>query len=186
MGYFALISSLPMLTLDGTNAITAEQFLSCCETYVTEKELRILQELKFPPSPEDFEPSTFAGRYAAWECALRNAVVRIRANKTGRSAGKYLNPEGGIEADAERAVSAAWAVGNPLERERILDQARWMKLEELESGTLFSFEQLCAYKLKLLLQKKWNDRSEKQAAYNLEASIDAVLNSIETNTKQEI
>ena len=82
-------------------------------------------------------------------------------------------------------LAAAWMVSSPLEREKILDQARWEKIEELEAGQLFSFEQLCAYKLKLLLQLKWVGRSPEQAAQNLDLAPSMVERSIELQTKQE-
>ena len=185
MSYYALISSLPMLTLDGNAGMTPERFLSACEMYVKGEKYWILQELGLDPSPDRFKSGTLPGNYAAWECALRNAIVRSRANKLDRDPGSYLNRAAGTEGDTERAVSAAWATANPLERERILDQARWMKIEELESGFPFSFERLCAYKLKMLLQLKWLGRVQEHAAQNLEDSANAVVSSIEMKTKQE-
>lgn len=185
MSYYALISSLPMLTLEGNAGITVERFLSCCETYVKGEKYRILEELGLDPAADQFKAGSLPGRYAAWECALRNAIVRSRSNKLERDPAVFLNKEAGVEGDTERAAAAAWATVNPLEREKILDQARWMKIEELECGERFSFEQLCAYKLKLLLQLKWIGRFQERAAENLELSAESVVRSIETNTKQE-
>ena len=185
MSYYALISSLPMLLPEGNAGMTPERFLSACGTYVKGEKYRILEELGLDPMPDQFKPDSLPGRYAAWECALRNAIVRSRSNKLDRDPAAYLNKEAGVEGDTERAAAAAWTVSDPLERERILDQARWMKIEELEAGSLFSFEQLCAYKLKMLLQLKWLGRSRERAAENLELSTDAVVRSIELKTKQE-
>ncbi|MBQ9772484.1 MAG: DUF2764 family protein [Lentisphaeria bacterium] len=185
MSYYALISSLPMLLLEGNAGFTPERFLSYCDAYVSGDKLKILEDLGLDPSLERFKPNSLPGRYAIWECALRNAIVRKRSHKLNVDAAKYLNEDAWTEADVERIVAAAWMVSSPLEREKILDQARWEKIEELEAGQLFSFEQLCAYKLKLLLQLKWVGRSPEQAAQNLDLATSMVERSIELQTKQE-
>lgn len=187
MSYYALISSLPMLTLEGNSGFTPERFHSYCEVYVSGDKLKILDDLGLDPSLEQFSADSLPGRYAAWECALRNAIVRKRSRKLNVDAAEYLNedPRTEAESDVERTASAAWMISNPLERERLLDRARWEKIEELEAGQLFSFEQLCAYKLKLLLQLKWLGRVPEQAAQNLELSTQAVERSLELQTKQE-
>ena len=185
MGYYALISSLPMLTLDGDSGMTMKYFLSSCESCLPEKKYNILEKLELIPNPAESGNCSFTEQYGIWENALRNAIVRIRANKLDRNPEEYLNEKDSFELDAERAVVAAWAVANPLEREQILDQARWNKIEELAGGDTFSFEQLCAYKLKLILQRKWIERAADRAARNLDLSTENVLNSVEQNMKQE-
>ena len=62
----------------------------------------------------------------------------------------------------------AFAAENPLEREKMLDAARWRKLEELELGNLFNFNVLCAYKLKLELLLKWKARNAELSQKNLD------------------
>ena len=181
MHYYALISSLPMLTLENDTGMTVERFLSACQSFVNKAEFRILEELTLDSPPESFGKTSFAGRYAAWEASLRNAIVRARAGKAGADPAAYLNRDAEVEADAERAVNTAWAAGNPLEREFILDRARWTKIEELESGKPFSFEKICAYKLKLLVQRKWTDRRKGKPEDNLEQSVNSVARASESN-----
>ena len=185
MSYYALISSLPMLTLEGDSGFTPERFLSYCETYIEGEKLKILEDLALDPSLNRFKADSLPGCYAQWECALRNAIVKKRARSLNVEAESFLNKEAQEETDVERIVSAAWMISSPLERELILDRARWEKIEELEAGNSFNFEQLCAYKLKLLLQRKWLGRSPEQAAQNLELATEKVERSIELQTKQE-
>lgn len=185
MSYYALISSLPMVLLEGDAGITVERFLSYCAPCVKDEQYKILEDLVLDLSPERFKKSSVPGRYAAWEASLRNAIVKFRSRKMDCDPADYLNAAAEELIDAERAAASAWLVTNPLEREKLLDQARWQKLEELEFGTQFSFDQLCVYKLKLLLQLKWLGRVQEQAAKNLELSAEAVVRSIESKTKQE-
>ena len=185
MSYYALISSLPMVLLEGDAGITVDRFLSYCAACVKKEQYKILEKLALDLSPADFKADSVPGRYAAWEAALRNAIVKCRSRKMDCDPEAYLNKTAEEEFDAERAATSAWLVTNPLEREKLLDQARWQKLEELEFGTQFSFDQLCVYKLKLLLQRKWLGRVQELAAKNLELSVEAVIRSIESKTKQE-
>lgn len=174
MHYYALISSFPVVTLDSDSGMTADNFLSACQAYIKGDDLRTLEELSLDPSPEKFESGSFARKYASWEASLRNAAARARSARLGIDPTAYLDREAEVEADTERAVNSAWAAADPLERERILDRARWTKIEELEAGKPFSFEQVCAFKLKLLLRQKWADRQNGDPENNLEQALTAV------------
>ena len=180
MHYYALISSLPALLPDVDSGITPEKFLSDCQAYVGGADYRLLEQLSLDPVPGEFPKGSFARKYSEWECALRNAIVRFRSGKIGADPISYLNRDAGVEADAERAVSSAYSVGSPLERERILDHARWTKIEELETGNNFTFEQLCGYKLKLLIQQKWAHRNPEKAAENLEQATAQISSQTES------
>jgi hypothetical protein len=185
MQYYSLISSLPMLLPDGEPGITPEKFLSDCRPYLNERNFRILETLSLDPVPEDFPTGSFARKYSEWECSLRNAIVRARAEKNGTDPLSSLNRNAGMEADSERAVSSAYAAKSPLERERILDEARWIKIEELECGKPFSFEQICGYKLKLLIRQKWSCRKETKAAENLELAAEKIRIRTKSETIQQ-
>ena len=63
---------------------------------------------------------------------------------------------------------------NPLEREKLLDLARWRKIEEFEFGNRFNFNVLCAYKLKLELLLKWKARDAGQSQKNLDLAAEEV------------
>ena len=66
---------------------------------------------------------------------------------------------------------------NPLEREKLLDLARWRKLEELEQGHLFDFDSLGAYRCKLLIAEKWQKRASGIPSENLDRAASAVRES---------
>ena len=175
MHYYALVSSLPALLPESCQEMTVEKFLADCSTQIPSAEFQILKTLSLDPAEGQFPSGSFGARYMEWETSLRNGLVRARAAGQEKEPAKYLNRNAGIDSDAERAVSAAWLTDSPLEREQIIDRARWAKIEELERGFSFRFEQLCAYKLKLLINEKWKKRQEEKGAENLETATGLVM-----------
>ena len=185
MELFSLLSSLPELTLFEQPGITHERFLYFCSSYFHGKRMDLLNNLSLHPETGDpavsgilrgFSKNSLPCAYSRWEAALRTSLARIRASRNpGR--GSLERPDAGYETDADSAARRAYAAPDPLERERILDRARWEKLDELaRSGHshAFQFDSVCAYSLKLLIAEKWTERKEADASANLDRAADAV------------
>ena len=187
MELFSLIASLPALRLFEEPGISSEEFMECCASRFRGPELELLQALSLVPSGTQTElvrrcpEKSLPRRYAAWECALRNSLAGLRASKWKHGEpGPSRRLDGGYEADADLCAKQAAAASDPLERERILDQARWRKLEELErafSRHMFSFDAVCAYRLKLRIAEKWTMRKAAGAVENLDRTALSVQNS---------
>lgn len=187
MELFSLISSLPALRLFEPPAISSEEFMDLCASRFRGFELELLRSLSLLPGeklsglirrcPEKSLPP----RYAAWENALRNSLAGLRASKWKHGEpGASRRFEGGYETDADACAKHAYAAADPLEREKILDLGRWRKLEELErafSVHMFSFDTVCAYRLKLQIAEKWTARKAADAASHLDRAASAVQNS---------
>ena len=195
MELFSLLSSLPQLTLFEQPGITHEKFLSFCSSYFHGKRMELLNNLSLRPGPEDSAVSvilrSFPARslpcaYTRWETALRSSLAKIRASKNpGR--GFVERTDAGYETDAESAARRSYSAPDPLERERILDRARWEKLDELaRSGHChaFNFDSVCAYSLKLLIAEKWTVRNPAEAAVNLDRAADSVRTEGAQDAKQ--
>jgi len=94
-------------------------------------------------------------KWYAFEVALRNELVKIRAGRKRIEPAKYLRQDGFVEP----AVShlAMNAIRNPsiLEAERMLDLERWYVLEELAVGHYFDLDFLIIYAYKLLILERW-------------------------------
>ena len=197
MELFSLLSSLPRLTLFEQPGISHEKFLYFCSSYFHGKRMDLLRELSLRPDPEDPDASPFlrgcsAGSlpraYSRWEAALRNSLAKIRiAKMPGRGSLERLGS--GYETDADSAARRAYAAPDPLERERILDRARWEKLDELaRSGHshAFHFDSVCAYSLKLQIAEKWTARMDAGAPANLDRAADAVRTPAAPDAKQNL
>lgn len=185
MELFSLLSSLPQLTLFEQPGITHEKFLYFCSSYFHGKRMDLLKTLALRPVSEEsdafetlrgFSAGSLPRAYSRWEAALRNSLAKIRAAKfPGHGSVERL--DAGYETDADAAARRAYSAPDPLERERILDRARWEKLDELARAGhshAFNFDSVCAYSLKLQIAEKWTERKDADAAVNLDRAADAV------------
>ncbi len=176
--YFYLGASLPSLKRDEASPLSVEAFLELCSKWVDPARLELLSKLGAVPSAEGAIPKACASthEFLAWERALRSRLARQRAGKLGRT---ELPSEDSAASDAyfvefERLVQEVYAAPNPLERERLLDAARWRKLEDLELGHIFDFDNLCIYKLRLMLREKWSARQVQKGSANLDRAVDSI------------
>ena len=165
MVLYALIASLPQLKWDEAPHITLEELTDSTDLYLNSTRAELFRKLSL---------SADAADYLAWETAFRNSIAKLRAARLNLDAAPYLHADGAYETDADRSVREAFAAGNPLEREKMLDFARWQKIEELEFGNRFNYNVLCAYKLKLELLLKWKARDAGQSQKNLDLAAEEV------------
>lgn len=176
--YFSLLSSLPMLRMGEAPGISMDEFLSSCSVFIRGEKWDLLCRLNLVPQKNcSFAENTLAAEYYQWENALRNSIARLRAAKLGNNFEQFIRQETEFEISANRSAAAAYAMENPLERERVLDTERWNKIEELELGEIFSFDLVCAYCLKLQIVSKWSTRNQDQAKVNLEQAAGNVRTS---------
>ncbi len=172
--YFYLGASLPMLKRDESPSITPEAFLELCSSWVEPERMDFLSRLDLRPVEGLSIPAGSAvAEYLSWEAAVRERLAKARAAKLGRQ--DFVPAEADKNfVDAEHIAQEAAVAANPLEKERLLDAARWRKLEDMELGHLFDFDILCLYKLKLLLRCKWHARQLARGSANLDKAVDGV------------
>lgn len=175
MVLYALISSLPTRSMDEAPAMTEEELLSSAELYLSEAQKRQLRLLTLhTDNASDFPSGSFARKYTEWEISFRNSIAKLRAQRLNLDPSSYLRAEGSYETEADRLAREAFHAQNPLEREKLLDRARWSKIEEFSFGNLFNFNVLCAYRLKLAIQWKWRKRSADKPEENLDLAAEGV------------
>ena len=146
-GYYVyLISSLPMLQFGAKPPFSTEKFFSVCAELISPEDLEALKN-----SLKDFG----VGRYHDFETALRNELVKIRAQRKHLDASRFLRRDG--YADQWISHIAAGACRNPsvIGREKMLDLDRWRFLDELSIGHYFDIELLMIYARKLSILEKW-------------------------------
>ncbi|MFA5261749.1 MAG: DUF2764 family protein [Candidatus Omnitrophota bacterium] len=86
--------------------------------------------------------------------ALRNQWVMVRAVQFKKDPVSFMRGERGAETAIIEAVSRAQKAADPLEGEKIIDQLRWAKLEEIGQGQFFNLDFLIVYALKLQILKR--------------------------------
>lgn len=196
--YISLVSSLPLLRMTEAPLVSYAKFMSDCEGLLDAKNLDMLRRFSLVPGlrpgekPQDavqddpgaleafiaeFPKGSLAREYLCFEAALRHSAMKLRAAKLGTA---FAAPKPGhvfFDPEADRMVRAAFAAPNPVERERILDAARWDKLDELEAKnrTRFNFDTVCAYSIRIQIAEKWAARSAGNSAEGLDRTVASVL-----------
>lgn len=172
----SLIASLPMLKMQAPPGVSREKFLLDASAWLSPEDLKALTALSLlPDGKTKFAEHSFAAKYTRWETALRHSLVRLRLAKKHRD-GNSAGParDNTFECDADAAAVRAFAASNPLEREKLLDQARWEKTEELTARRIFDLDILQAYFIRLQIAEKWAARAAGNAEKNLNLAAQAV------------
>ena len=145
MQYYYLISALPMPRLDEEPPISTDEFIELCRQHLTEEDF-----VRFSTA----SGCQLSAEFEAWNTALKNELVKLRAAKLDFDANESLK-EGNIYAGIVEQAREVFNQENPLEAELLLDKMRWNKISDLEALEYFSTEKLAAYLLKLkLLERK--------------------------------
>ena len=136
--YYYTVASLPMLTLNQDPPITIDYFRETCRYTLPEQDFRTLMTAEI--APISLPTHKTIALWQSWERSLRNELTRIRAQKTGIEADRYIR-EGETSTGVSDAAREAVGAVNPQAGEDVLDKARWRYLDELESSHNFDFEQ---------------------------------------------
>lgn len=172
--YFYLGASLPMIKRDESPVLSVEAFLALCQDWVEPERVDFLRKLDLRPVEGLRIPAGSAvAEYLSWESAMRERLAKVRAAKLGREDFVVSDADGNF-IEAENLAQELHSAPNPLERERLFDNARWRKLEDMELGHIFDFDILCVYKLKLLLRSKWQARQQARGSANLDKAVEGV------------
>ena len=113
------------------------------------------------PEPEDYSEKRkrqrTIQRWIEFDVALRNELVRIRAAKKHLEPAAYLRAGDSGDSSLAPAVMAATMNASLLDAEKILDEIRWKKLDELATGHYFDLDHLIVYAYKLLILQRWEN-----------------------------
>lgn len=144
-----------------------EQFLNICQEKISPSDFVILSTLSFTGDYAENQIETLR-KWSAFETALRNELVRIRAARKSIDPAKYLREDGFTDPVIARIAISAYRNPDLLEAERMLDIERWRKLDELAGGHYFDIDSLIVYAYKLLILKRWEKIRTAECARLLE------------------
>jgi hypothetical protein len=132
------------------------KFLESCRGLISEEEIFVLSALQGADWSAGVPADTpLLKAWRLFEVVLRNELVKLRAARKQADAGRYLRHDGWWDPWVAQVALNAVRQPAPLEAEKILDEERWKKLDELSFGHYFDFEALAAYGLKLLILERW-------------------------------
>ena len=165
MSYYFLVASLPSFTLDEPPGLSEEDFLDRCRDQLSPRDWAAMQAVMAPAPRPDAHP--FAEEWYRAETELRNAVVRVRAERRRADAAAHLREDGAYGAEASRAAAEAFGRKTPLEREHALDRFRWEQAVRLAGFDPFATRAVLAYGVRLKLARRWvtieREKGEEQA-----------------------
>ena len=143
--YYYLIASLPELRSDGDMPLTYSEFLSCCQSNVSEKDYELLRDLTL-----DSTEGPLVEEWSKFYGMLTRELNYQRSMNLGRSYSSAYDKDGQIAQVAAAALSAK----NPLEAERILLDYEFENLDSLVGLHMFDDYVLFGYAIKLRLLER--------------------------------
>lgn len=178
-----LIASLPDLQPDAAAPMTVEEFDLICKEELSSEKFAALTAFDGTVSPDFRGSDTLSELYNAYgkfELYLRNRIAKRRADKAGEQLELPDPPEYFGEYDF--AASALANTTDPAEREMIVDKLRWNFIEEQLLCKEFSFDAICAYRLKLAIVNKYRHRKLESGRKNFDAALERLS---QNNFRQE-
>ena len=145
--YYYLIASLPELRADGEMPLTYSEFLDCCRSNVSEKDLELLENLTL-----DSTEGPPVDEWAKFYGMLTKELNYQRSMNLGRSYSSAYDKDGIIA----QVASSALAAKNPLEAEKILLEYEFENLDSLVGLHMFDDHVLFGYAIKLKLLERQN------------------------------
>ena len=144
-----------MLHFGAPPPISFEKFLKACEGLLDENDMEIIKASGITAAYGREAVHPLLAEYRAFDTALRNELVKIRASRKKVDPSPYLREDGHSEPAIAHIAMNAYKNTSILEAERMLDRERWQTLDDLAMGHYFDIEFLIVYAHKLLILERW-------------------------------
>jgi len=154
--YTFLIASLPALLFGMKPPFSYERFLENCRPFISGEDFLLLSNL--PVTIDEYSKSVShptIERWLAFDTALRNELVKIRAASKKIDEARYVRGETPIDLAISHTAMSSHRSSSILEAEKILDEARWQALDDLGFGHYFDMDSLILYAYKLKILERW-------------------------------
>lgn len=147
--YYYLMASVPSIDLKSPPGISSDLFIgNASEQLSPDDYLRLKNLLAEEP---ECKGAGAGEEYLRWDRAVRNALVRLRAE--GGEAVRDCRDGEPMPAAAALA-SVLYKTDSPLKAEQQWDAERWNYLENLKTGHYFDFDAVAVYALQLRLAER--------------------------------
>jgi len=167
--YTYLISSLPALSFSSKLPFSLEDFFAKCKGLVPEEKIDLLRAAcQQEPHLLQSASGHTLGKWAHFETALRNELIRARAHRKKIDPLAFVRLPDYPDAHISHAAISAYRSTSVLEAEKILDLERWNFLEFLNISHYFDFDSLLVYALKLKIMERWDkiQSADKESLFN--------------------
>ncbi|MBR2673961.1 MAG: hypothetical protein IKE52_00685 [Mogibacterium sp.] len=143
--YYYLTASLPELRADGDMPITYGEFLSLCQSNVSDSTYELLENLTL-----DSTEGPLVSEWAAFYGMLKKELSYQRSMNLGKNYSSAYDKDGFIS----QVVSSALSAKNPLEAERLLLEYEFENLDSLIGLHMFDDYVIFGYAIKLRLLER--------------------------------
>jgi len=135
--YPYLVASLPTLHFGMKPPFTFEQFCEMAHRFIPGKDFEALHTLPLPPQySEEGDHHPVIRKWIEFDTALRNELVRIRADRRHVAPAAYLRPERYSGTSLAPVAMAANANPSIVSAEEFLDEKRWKFWTILPQGII--------------------------------------------------
>ena len=163
--YYYLIASLPELRADGDMPLTYEEFLSLCQSNVSDEDYEILKNLTL-----NSKEGPLVKDWANFYGMLTKELNYQRSLNLGKSYSTAYDKDGLISQVAASALSAK----NPLEAERILLEYEFENLDSLVGLHMFDAHVLYGYAIKLKLLERLTSFEQDKGKAEFQTLFDGI------------
>jgi hypothetical protein len=184
--YYYLAATLVSPQFGQEPPIGIDALRDSCDRLASQEDARMVRAASLVPPEEPGEAPGLLAEFWRREIAVRNELVRLRAQKLGRKAEGYLrdSPGAGRENEAVDAARRAFSSGDPFEAEKILEKARWDWIESEASGHGFDSDFLAAYALKILILTRLSAFSEERGVEGFDSMYAQILDNSRSGGEQ--
>ncbi|MDR2589053.1 MAG: DUF2764 domain-containing protein [Spirochaetales bacterium] len=172
--YFYTVSALPHLGPDSPPVLSRGDFLGLCNVTLSGEDWAVLLEARLQNPDARETGNATLDFWFAWDRSLRAELAKLRAGKKGFETESY-NQYGLAAQSAADAARSAFGEASPAEAEKLLFQARWAMLDELESRHIFDFDKIIVYYLRLQLAELKQQRNKAEGEKNFSLLYDSIV-----------
>ena len=174
--FYYFCASLPSLTPGKSPKMSVADFDGLAREQVSPAEFELLRQCSLTvgrdPGESAGKPPVLA-EMIRFEQYLRTRIAQRRSVKEDDKAAALPDPAEYFS-EVDLGVAQAAAAADPAEREKLIDRIRWRRLDDLEVGHEFDFEQLCIYRMRLSILDKYRSRNADAGREIFNAAVDRI------------
>ena len=163
--YYYLISSLPELRADGEMPISYSEFLTYCQSNVSESTYQLLKDLTLNSTE-----GPLVDKWANFYGMLMKELNYQRSMNLGKSYSSTYDKDGFIA----QVVNTALSAKNPLEAEKVLLEYEFENLDSLVGLHMFDDYVLFGYAIKLKLLERLNSFEQTKGKAEFKSLFDGI------------
>ena len=163
--YHYLVASLPELRADGDMPLTYDEFLTCCQSNVSEETFELLKNLTLNSTE-----GPLVSEWAKFYGMLSRELNYQRSLNLGRTYSSSYDKDAFIS----QAVSSALSAKNPLEAEKVLLEYEFQTLDELVGLHMFDDYVLFGYAIKLKLLERLSCFQQEKGKAEFQSLFDGI------------